>query len=58
MDELIKVFDLWEQNWNNANNFFKCEGNIKTKAKLKKKWYEDFEKMFKDIDKEVNKRFG
>ena len=40
------VWELWEQNWNNAYKFFNCKGNVKTKSKLKDKWYKDFKSMF------------
>ena len=44
----MNSWELWEQNWNNAYKFFNSKGNIETKAKLKAKWYKDFENMFKN----------
>lgn len=52
----IEVWNYWEQNWNNAKNFFNSKGNIQTKSKLKKKWYKDFEAMIKDVEKIVEYR--
>ena len=45
----INVQDLWEREWNNAYKFFNSKGNIKTKSKLKDKWYKDFEKTIRYV---------
>lgn len=50
---VINVWELWEQEWNNAYKFFNSKGNITTKARLKKKWHDDFMKMFKKIEQEL-----
>jgi len=38
------IWRFWVSNWENAKRFFESKGNIKTRAKLKAKWYKDFEK--------------
>ncbi len=46
---MSKNWDIWEQNWINAAKFFNSRGNINTKAKLKKKWLDNFNKDFVDV---------
>lgn len=48
----MKMWELWEQNWKDASNFFNSKGNIKTKAKLKKKWYDNFMKNIYEVKKQ------
>jgi len=50
---MINAFELWGKNWSNAYKFYNTKGNLQTKAKLKAKWYNDFMKMFEDIEKEI-----
>ena len=47
------AWEDWTKNWNNAKKFFDSKGNIKTKAKLKKKWHDDFMEIFKAHNKIV-----
>jgi len=54
----IKVWKYWEKNWDNAKRFFDSKGDIDTKAKLKKKWHDDFMKMFKEIEEQLKKEKG
>ena len=51
----INVWDLWAKNWDNAYRFFNSKGGIQTKARLKKKWNDDFMAMFYMIEKAMNK---
>ena len=51
----INIRDLWEKEWKNAYNFFNSKGNIKTKLRLKKKWYNEFRWMLILVEKEVRK---
>ena len=48
------AWEDWTKNWNNAKKFFDSKGNIKTKAKLKKKWHDDFMEIFKAHNKIVD----
>ena len=45
MVKKINAWDLWEKEWWNAYHFFNSKGNIKTRARLKKKWHDEFMKM-------------
>ncbi len=48
------TWSLWVRNWDNAYRFFNSKGNAKTKARLKKKWHDDFMKIFNaDMPKQV-----
>ena len=38
----ISGWDIWDGNFHNARRFFKSKGNIKTKSKLKDKWFKKF----------------
>lgn len=49
----INIWDLWAKNWENAYNFFKSEGNAKTKGRLKNKWYKQYMDDLKSITNEV-----
>lgn len=52
-----KEWRLWEQNWNNAYKFFNSKGNTKTKARLKKIWYDNFFiglKVYLKLLKDIN----
>ena len=55
--QLIKIYawKYWKKNWDNAYKFFNSKGNIKTKARYKKIWHDDFFKIFEDIEKELRK---
>jgi len=44
--DIMNTWDLWVQNWNNANKFFNSKGKVETRARLKKKWHDDFINMF------------
>ncbi len=37
-------WEMWERNFYNAKRFFSTKGNLKTKSKLKDKWFRDFQK--------------
>lgn len=52
----INIWDEWAKNFENAKAFFTSKGNIKTKAKLKKKWHDDYFKTFEKIEDIINKR--
>jgi len=47
---MINTWDLWEKEFNNAKKFFETKGNIKTKSKLKDKWYKEFIQSLKDVE--------
>ena len=49
-----KLWNLWEQNWDNAYKFFNSKGNVKTRAKLKKIWYDSFFKGLAEQQKEID----
>ena len=51
----IDIQNLWAREWKNAYNFFNTKGNIKTKSRLKKIWYEDFKKMLMLVENTVRK---
>jgi len=42
-----ELWDMWHKEWTNAYRFFKTEGNLTTKCRLKKKWYKEFIEMVK-----------
>ena len=42
-----QVWEMWKKNFENAKKFFKSKGNIKTRSKLKNKWYNEF---FEDLN--------
>jgi hypothetical protein len=44
MKEKPDGFKIWERNFFNAKRFFETKGNIKTKSRLKDKWFNDFKK--------------
>ena len=44
MSEKIDGWKIWSRNWENAKRFFLSRGNIKTRSRLKTKWFNDFEK--------------
>lgn len=48
-------WDLWEKEWSNAYKFFNSKGNIQTKARLKKKWHDEFFEMIKSNEVKMNK---
>lgn len=47
--------DLWEENWNDAYKFFHSKGNVKTKARLKKKWQDN---LYKNMNTKLNQMIG
>ncbi len=51
----INIWDLWHKEFYNARAFFKTKGNIKTKSRLKDKWYKEFKEMLQLVEKEVHK---
>jgi len=51
---MINTWDLWVKEWENASKFFNTKGNIKTKSKLKDKWYKEFIQMLKDVEVAVS----
>lgn len=53
--EQINIWDLWQKEWENASNFFQSKGNVKTKSRLKDKWYKEFKEMLQLVEKEVHK---
>lgn len=44
------IWELWEREWKNAYRFYHTKGNIKTKSKLKDKWYKDFVKILEEVN--------
>lgn len=46
----INIWDYWEKNFYNAKRFFESKGNIKTRSKLKDKWYKEFVESLKEIN--------
>ena len=52
---MINTWDLWEREWENAYAFYNSKGNIKTKSRLKDKWYKDFKKILALVEKEAIK---
>ncbi len=54
----INIFDLWSRNWKMAYRFFNSKGNICTKAKLKDEWYEDFKKMFFELESAIRENIN
>ena len=46
---IINVRDLWEREWENARAFFKSDGNIKTRSRLKANWQKDFYKILEEV---------
>jgi hypothetical protein len=46
----INVDDVWVNSFYNAKKFFESKGNIKTRSRLKDKWYKEFMKPFKDFE--------
>lgn len=49
----INIWDLWAKEWKNASKFFKSKGDIKTRSRLKDKWFKDFKGMLMEIEKTV-----
>lgn len=47
---IINIYDEWEKNWNNAYKFFNSKGNVRTRSKLKAKWFKDFKEVFYKIE--------
>ena len=41
---VVDIWEQWTKNWENAKKFFESKGNMKTKSRLKAKWYRDFAK--------------
>ena len=41
----MNIWELWSNNWANAYAFFNSKGNIKTKARLKKRWCDEYMAM-------------
>ena len=35
-------WEIWSSNFYNARRFFTSKGNIKTRSKLKDKWFKEF----------------
>ena len=54
----INIWDLWAKEWKNAYNFFNTKGNLKTKSRLKDKWYKEFKEMLILIETESKKLYG
>ena len=48
-EKTINGWDVWSRNFYNAKRFFESKGNVKTKARLKAKWYNDFEEGIKKL---------
>jgi len=49
MKRIINVWELWEKEFYNAKAFFDSKGDMKTKSRLKDKWYKSFEKSLKSV---------
>jgi hypothetical protein len=49
-------FEIWNRNFFNAKRFFETKGNIKTKSKLKDKWFNDFKKDLEGIEVNLRKQ--
>ena len=49
----ISIWDLWEKELNNAYKFFNSKGNVKTKSRLKDKWYGEFKKMLMEVEETI-----
>ena len=53
-EKIVDVWDIWSRNFYGAKRFFGSRGNIKTKSKLKDRWYKQFVKDLKSLtNKEV-----
>lgn len=50
---MLNIWDLWKREWTNAYDFYNSKGNVKTKSKLKDRWYKDFVKILKLVEQEV-----
>ena len=37
----IDIWAIWSRNFYNAKRFFQSKGNIKTRSRLKDKWFKD-----------------
>lgn len=49
----INTWELWDKEWCNANSFYNSKGNAKTKARLKKKWYDEFMGILQRVQSET-----
>ena len=47
----INIYDFWNKEWENASKFFQSKGNIKTKSRLKDKWFKDFKEMLEGVER-------
>ena len=47
---VINTWELWAENFEDAKRFFKSEGNIKTRSKLKDKWYKNYIKQLERVN--------
>lgn len=45
-------WDAWANNWKCAKAFFESEGNVKTRSRLKDKWYKQFIKDRNEVNNE------
>lgn len=52
---MIELWKLWEKEWKNAYAFFNTKGNLKTKCRLKAKWYKEFKESFLEVERELGK---
>ncbi len=47
----VSGWKIWGTNFDNAKRFFESRGNVKTRSKLKDKWFNDFKKDLEMVDK-------
>lgn len=43
-------WEIWENNFFDAKRFFESKGNIKTRSRLKDKWFKNFKKDLEKLE--------
>jgi len=53
--EKIDIWEMWGKNWENAKRFFYSKGNIKTRSRLKDRWFKEFAEEIKILTQRIIK---
>ena len=49
----MNITQEWADEWQDAYNFFNSKGNVKTRSRLKDKWYKNFKNRLERLENEV-----